>query len=240
LSVRETWHNAASGLFDLVFPPRCVSCERSGTWLCPDCESRIELIQRPVCPICGQPGDRAGLCHSCRQSPPHIDGIRAVGYLEGPLRVAIHRFKYSNLRPLAAPLGQLLVAYLQRNRLDVEAIVPVPLHSSRLRERGYNQSELLARELGKALGFPVLTESLLRVKSTAPQVGLSAPQRQENVRGAFECRDDRVTGQSILLIDDVCTTGATLESCSLALQQRGARHVWGLVLAREKWYQTAK
>jgi ComF family protein len=171
-------------------------------------------------------------------TPPRIDGIRAVGFLEGSLQTAIHRFKYSNVRPLAVPLGRLASQYLEENPLPVKIIVPVPLHSHRLRDRGYNQSELVAKQLGSTTGMRVVTNVLLRVRSTIPQVGLRADQRRENVKGAFRCADTSLKGQDVLLVDDVCTTGATLEACSVALQQAGASHVWGLALARERWAES--
>ncbi len=174
------------------------------------------------------------LCPSCRKAPPQIDGIRAVGYLEGPLRTAIHRFKYHSIRLLAGPLGQLMSRYLLDNRLPVDVFVPVPLHPHRLRERGYNQAALLAQEMGKAMDLPFLEDALLRVRSSVPQVGLSAQERRDNVKGAFHCADGNLVGQRILLVDDVCTTGATLEACTLALKEAGVSAVWGLVLARER------
>jgi ComF family protein len=161
-----------------------------------------------------------------------------VGYLEGTLQAAIHRFKYSNVRPLAVPLGRLASEYLVQNRLPAKIIVPVPLHSRRLRDRGYNQSELLAEQIGSAMGMRVVADVLLRVRSTIPQVGLSADQRRKNVNGAFWCASTSLKGQDVLLVDDVCTTGATLEACSVALQETGAGQVWGLVLARERWAES--
>ena len=175
-------------------------------------------------------------CPSCLHRPLRIDGIRAVGYLEGPLQTAIHRFKYSNLRPLAVPLGKLASDYLTRNHLPIDTVVPVPLHSRRLRERGYNQAALLAEEIGRAVEVTVVDDVLRRVKSTTPQVGLSAVQRRENVRGAFQCTDTSLRGRNVLLVDDVCTTGATMESCSIALRDAGVSVVWGLPLARERWH----
>jgi ComF family protein len=166
-----------------------------------------------------------------------IDGIRAVGYLEGALQTAIHRFKYSNLRPLAAPLGELASDYLIDHRLPVDTVVPVPLHSRRLRERGYNQAALLAGEIGRAAQMTVVDDVLQRVRSTAPQVGLSAAQRRENVRGAFQCTNASLKDRNVLLVDDVCTTGATMESCSIALRAAGVGVVWGLALARERWHE---
>ncbi|TKJ29216.1 MAG: amidophosphoribosyltransferase [Chloroflexi bacterium B3_Chlor] len=160
-----------------------------------------------------------------------------MAYLEGTLRTAIHRFKYSNTRPLAAPLGRLASEYLTHNHLPADVIVPVPLHPQRLRERGYNQATLVANEIHKALDIPLMENVLIRVKSTIPQVGLNALERRENVEGAFRCTDSGLKGRSVLLVDDVCTTGATLEACSIALRQAGLRLVWGLVLARESWHQ---
>jgi competence protein ComFC len=148
------------------------------------------------------------------------------------MREAIHRFKYYNSQNLATPLGKMMVSYWQDVRLPAEVIVPVPLHTRRLRERGYNQAALLARELGKGVGLPVLEDALARVRETSPQVDLNAEERKENVRGAFHCPDGRLAGKSVLLVDDVYTTGATLEACSLALKQRGVRTVWALTLAR--------
>jgi len=235
LNLRQKWQENVKGFLNLLFPPRCVICQQSGSWLCPACQDGIEYIRPPVCPHCGQPTSMPRLCPSCREAPPQIDGIRAVGYLEGALRTAIHRFKYSNMRLLATPLGQLMSQYLLQNHLPVDVVVPVPLHPHRLRERGYNQATLLAKEVEKALGLPLLEDALLRVRSTIPQVGLTARERRDNVRGAFHCADGNLKGQRILLVDDVCTTGATLEACSLALRQEGVGVVWGLVLARERW-----
>jgi ComF family protein len=148
------------------------------------------------------------------------------------MREAIHRLKYSNSQDLAIPLGEMMVSYWQDVHLPAEVIVPVPLHARRLRERGYNQAALLARELGKGVGLPVLESALVRVRETSPQIDLNAKERKENVQGAFRCPDDQLAGKSVLLLDDVYTTGATLEACSLALKQRGARAVWALTLAR--------
>jgi ComF family protein len=234
--VRRSWQATSEGLLNLLYPPRCVSCQHSGGWICPACHQEIEFIRPPLCPSCGQATSSPRICPSCHRAPPQIDGIRAVAYLEHPLRTAIHRFKYSNLRSLAPALGKLASDYLAQNQLPIEIIVPVPLHPRRLKERGYNQAALLAKEIQRALGIPLMDDSLVRVKSTTPQVGLGAPQRRENVRGAFRCVDSGLKGQRVLLVDDVCTTGATLEACSIALQQAGAREVWGLVLARERWH----
>lgn len=151
---------------------------------------------------------------------------------DGPLRRAIHAFKYNYTRDLAVPLGEMLATFWRAFPLPADVVVPVPLHPRRLRERGYNQSALLAVYLGECTGLPVLTESLHRIRHTRSQARLDARQRKQNVAGAFACLGDAVRGRSVLLVDDVCTTGATLEACSVALKEGGARSVWALTLAR--------
>jgi len=222
------------GLLDLLFPPRCVGCREKGTLLCAKCRDEFELVEPPLCPHCGRPRPNGRLCPLCQRDPLQIDGVRAVAYFDGTLREAIHHFKYYNRQALAVPLGQLMGDYWERSPLPAEIIVPVPLHPDRLRERGYNQATLLARELGKSIGLPVAEISLARVRATRPQVELRAQERKENVRDAFRCSNAELKGKRILLIDDVCTTGATLEACSIALRQVGARSIWAFTLARAR------
>jgi len=150
------------------------------------------------------------------------------------MRQAIHQLKYGNLRALAAPLAQLINDYLITNPMPGEVLVPVPLHRKRLRERGYNQSRLLARELGKLTGLPVVDDCLIRQRLAPPQARTATvDERLNNVATAFACGDQRLRDKPVLLIDDVATSGATLDSCAAALKANGATSVWGLVLARE-------
>ena len=142
--------------------------------------------------------------------------------------------KYRNLRALAEPLAQLLGGYLQERPVPGEVLVPVPLHAKRWRERGYNQSQLLARELGKLTGLSVVSDSLVRPGLATPQARTaSVRERMLNVADAFACRDERLKDRRVLLIDDVATSGATLEAAADALKKIGAESVWGLTLARE-------
>jgi ComF family protein len=238
---RQAWLGKLKTVaLDLLFPPYCAACQRLGAWLCTDCLNEIEAIEPPVCQLCGlpQPGDnRAALCGRCQVSPLQLDGLRAYAFHGGPLRKAIHQFKYEDLRGLAGQLGQLMADGWNRlapHGLELEAIVPVPLHRSRQRERGYNQAALLARELGACLPLPVIEDALIRSRATAPQVDLSAEARRANVRGAFECKGDGLSGMRVLLVDDVCTSGATLESACLALQGVGVSTVWACTLTRAK------
>jgi ComF family protein len=150
------------------------------------------------------------------------------------VRKSIHELKYRSLKAISPYLAELLADYLKEDPFPGEALVSVPLHPRRLRERGYNQSDLLARELGKRIDLPVIEDCLIRVKQAQPQVrAVDVEERRRNVADAFVCRDERVSGKRIMLIDDVCTSGATLESCAAALKDRGAASVWGLTLARE-------
>jgi len=222
------------GLLDLLFPPRCVGCREVGNLLCARCSERFELVEPPLCPHCGRSTANGRLCPRCLHDPLQLDGARSVAYFDGTLREAIHHFKYSNRQGLAVPLGKLMGDYWQQSPLPAEIIVPVPLHPGRLTERGYNQAALLARELGKDIALPVSENGLVRVRATRPQVDLNAGERKENVRGAFHCPGMGLKGKRVLLIDDVYTTGATLEACSIALRQVGVRSVWALTLARAR------
>jgi len=150
------------------------------------------------------------------------------------MRQAIHQLKYRNLRALVGPLAQLLCDYLVTSPVLGEVLVPVPLHKKRLRERGYNQSSLLAKELGRLTHLPVVDDCLIRERHAPPQARtLSVEERRSNVAGVFTCRDDRLQDKQVLLIDDVSTSGGTLDACAAALKAAGAVSVWGLVLARE-------
>jgi ComF family protein len=215
----------------MLFPPRCVGCRETGSLLCAKCRDEFDLVEPPFCPHCGRPSPRGHLCPLCQRDPLRIDGVRSVAYFDGTLREAIHHLKYYNKQDLAVPLGKLMGDYWEKSPLPAEIIVPVPLHQDRLRERGYNQAVLLARELGKKIGLPVLQNSLVRVRATRPQVDLNAQERKENVSDAFRCSNVELKGERVLLVDDVCTTGATLEACSIALRQVGVRSVWALTLA---------
>ena len=219
---------------DSFFPRRCVGCGKVGGFLCPECAGELPRLMPPFCPRCGRPQAGGIVCPSCWQRPTDIDGIRSPFRFDDVIRKAIHELKYRNLKAISPRLAELLADYLKESPLPREALVGVPLHPRRLRERGYNQSSLLARELGKRIGLPVIEDCLIRVRQAQPQVkAVDVEERRRNVADAFVCRDERLKGKHIILIDDVCTSGATLESCAVALKDKGATSVWGLTLARE-------
>lgn len=219
---------------NLLFPQRCVGCGKEGDFICYSCRSSLPRIMPPICPRCGRPQPSGILCPSCVSWRAEIDGIRSPFRFDGVIRQAIHQLKYRNLRALASPLARLLNDYLITNPVPGEVLVPVPLHRKRLRERGYNQSDLLARELGKFTNLPVVDDCLVRQRHAPPQARTATVgERHSNVANAFACRDQRLRDKQVLLIDDVSTSGATLNACAVALKTAGAISVWGLVLARE-------
>ncbi len=219
---------------DLLFPKWCVGCGREGDFICFSCQNSLPRIMPPFCPKCGKSQSSGILCPSCVSWQAKIDGIRSPFRFDGVIRQAILQLKYRNLRALAAPLAKLINIYLVNNPLPGDVLVPVPLHRKRMRERGYNQSYLLAKELSKLIHLPVIDSCLIRQRHALPQARTATvEERQKNVAEAFTCRDDSVRDKQILLIDDVSTSGATLDACAAALKAAGATSVWGLVLARE-------
>lgn len=219
-------------VLDLLLPPRCVGCGQEGVFLCDACQAALPRLTPPYCPRCAEP-TAGGLCDRCRATPLALDGVRALFRFEGTVREAIHQLKYRNFRALAPELGRLLAQHLQSNSVPGAALVPVPLHPSRLRERGYNQAELLARQVGRLSGLPVRTDLLVRARRSAPQVSLANREaRARNAEGAFECVGD-VSGMAVIVVDDVVTTASTVNACATALKARGAASVWALALARE-------
>ena len=219
---------------DLLFPRWCVGCGKEGDLICHSCRRSLPRIMPPICPKCGKPQFSGILCPSCIGWQAEIDGIRSPFRFDGVVRQAIHQLKYKNLRALAMPLSELLKDYLATNPVPGQVLVPVPLHQKRIRERGYNQSSLLAHKLGKFINLPIVDDCLIRLRPTPPQTKTSTvAERQSNVANAFSCRDHRLRDKQVLLIDDVSTSGATLDACAVALKAAGAASVWGLVLARE-------
>ena len=152
--------------------------------------------------------------------------------MDGTVREAIHSLKYRNLRAVAPILGQLLARYMESVTVPGAVLVPVPLHKRRLRDRGYNQSELLAKEVGKRMCLPVMDALIIRTRNTPPQVSLSLEERMRNVEGSFACVGN-AQGQRFIVVDDVVTTGSTVSACAAVLKAGGAESAWGLALARQ-------
>lgn len=232
-------------ILDVLYPPLCCACGRTlarDLPFCVDCANKLRLIQPPVCPVCGLPfaarEGRPATCGRCVRRRPAFRQARA-GFVyaqqerDDPLARAVSRFKYGRLSSLARPLGALLRYAAPMNAYAYDCVVPVPLHPSRLRWRGFNQALLLARA-----AFPaarVESFALQRVRATPPQVELPRKQRLANVHRAFAVSPShrrRLERARVLLVDDVMTTGATLHHCSVALRRAGVELVDALVLAR--------
>ncbi|HET8913433.1 MAG TPA: ComF family protein [Ktedonobacteraceae bacterium] len=226
---------------DLLFPPRCIGCGSSGKLLCEHCIAGIQPPPGPRCQHCSSPleeGTNPPLCQNCQRRSSNLASIHAISTYQGILRSAIHALKYEGQTRLAQPLGQMLAQELQGcyQPGEIDLLMPVPLHAQRLRERGYNHSLLLALFCAEACGLPIDQASLVREKPTTAQVGLKVTERLQNVQDAFTCLIDQAIargarGKTLLLIDDVYTTGATLEACASALKACGVSNVHGLVLA---------
>ncbi len=212
LSLARGW----SLVLDLVYPPRCGGCDRRGTLMCEAC---LALIGTP----------------QTLRSIERLDAVVSAGDFKEPLRSAIHKLKYELDTPLAKPLALLISNALARDGRWVAedgeppVIVAVPLHSSRKRARGYNQSDLLAREVSRLTGWPV-DKRLVRIRATRAQVGLHGEERHENVRDAFQWLGEEAPPH-VLLVDDVCTTGATLSECAFALMSAGTEHIYAATVA---------
>ena len=231
-SVARSFLNLENSALDLLFPIHCAGCGREGGVICDPCIGDMQRLSPPYCRVCADPGVN-GLCQMCQHYPRGFDSLRSPFLFEGAVRNAIHRLKYKGERASARPLAGLMSEYLERNPATVDLLIPTPLHERRLRSRGYNQSAILARELGKREDLPVREELLVRVRDPRPQVETQTrAERRDNVAGNFECRSD-TTGLSGLLIDDVATTGSTLSECAFALKAAGAVRVHALTLARE-------
>ena len=222
----------ARSALDLVFPIPCAGCGREGAVLCGECVEGEARLVAPYCSVCAAPGV-SGVCQWCERFPRGFDSLRAPFRFDGAVRDAVHRLKYRGERTAARPLGGLMSEYLERNPAAVDMLVPAPLHPRRLRSRGYNQSALLAREMGRNLDLPVEENLLARLKNPRPQVETGSQQeRRDNVSGNFACAAD-ASGLAVLLVDDVATTGSTLSECAAALKAAGASAVYALALARD-------
>jgi ComF family protein len=231
-------------LLDLLFPVECLSCQRPGHFLCQSCQAVITLKKDQECPVCRKrttPHSRA--CLECR-SRTSLDGVLVAARYRDPIvRRAIHLYKYRFIEDLRVPLGDILLDQIRHAEIPLpDLLVPVPLHHRRLRFRGFNQSEQLAdivgRQLMPTLPLPVITGHLCRTRYTKPQMSISdAQERKGNLHGAFAWKPPKgstvdIRGKHVWLIDDVATTGSTLEECAKILKAQGAAEVHAVVLAR--------
>jgi ComF family protein len=200
----------------LLFPDRCGGCACLGELLCQRCRASFQPYP-----------------YGSDRFPASLNDIRVAFLFSGPLREAVHQFKYRRVRRLALPLGALMAASLVQRPLTADAVLPVPLHHDRLVERGFNQAEELACEVAHSLRLPLIAGGLSRIRATEQQAHLDARARAENMRGAFRWHGAHLPYR-VLLVDDVLTTGATMGACAEALRDAGAKVIYGLALARSR------
>ena len=230
-------------LLDLLFPPLCHVCkafipEAGDLFICAECLKKIPFLVSPLCTVCGTPfATEAGHDHTCgaclSHSPIHI--CRSATLLGGPAQELIHRFKYGGRVHLCQPLGLLAAGALAPFCAEAapDVIIPVPLHRKRLRQRGYNQSQLIGKVLEKQWRVPQEVGNLRRLRWTEPQTSLDANHRARNVKGAFGVREPkRLEGKRVLLVDDVLTTGSTMRACVEALREAEVAAIFAVTVAR--------
>jgi ComF family protein len=199
---------------------------------CPDCQARVPRLNEPFCDKCGIPTKRAEICEKCRSNPPAYRKMRSWAIFDSPIQNALHTMKYKRNISLGEMLALQMVDFFHSLHWQVQAVLPVPLGKKRLKERGYNQVGLVARPLANNIGMEYLPGALKKTRETRSQVGLSASQRHENVKNAYQADPLAVNGKSVLLMDDVATTGSTISACTESLLSAGAKEVYVLTIAR--------
>jgi ComF family protein len=230
-------------VLDFLFPSLCRICEGpldGAKWVCSGCFDRIIEILPPYCHICGLPLPHSFMeterpvCKDCKQEIRHFKAARSVAVYDGVMRECIHLLKYEGKTALSKPLGMRLSNLVERDSIEVDLLVPVPLHPKKRRERGFNQAELLSSKIASQLGIPINRKDLVKRKPTPSQTELDRRERITNVKGSFAIRKrDPFFNKRVLLVDDVFTTGATVNECSRVLLEAGAKAVYVVTLGRK-------
>jgi len=226
---------------DIIFPKHCLGCQQEGSYLCNQCVQKIPLNYKFSCPFCGQPSFFGKPCFKCARRSNLESVMVASSYDCEIIKKSVKAFKYQFVEELAMPLGNILIFYLNLLnkklpvRLNFDYLMAVPLHYKRFLYRGFNQAELLAEVTSLQFGWPILKKTLIKKKFTRPQAELTQLERKDNIKGVFSLKEESrqlIINKKILLIDDILTTGATLNECARVLKEAGAREVSALVLAK--------
>jgi len=220
---------------DWFFPPHCLGCNIEGEIICPDCYAAIKRVPKNTCPYCNAYVSKSGHCPHCNNHKPAYSKFRAFAYYGGVIREAVHHLKYQNDIGVSRVLAGYLLKVVQAENWDFDLIVPVPLSRRKFEQRGYNQAERLAIPLAKDFSTPLSTDALIRIKENDSQVNLDVNSRRENVRGVFEADPAVVKGKKILLVDDVLTTGATMESASQALKDAKSGTIYAVTVGKSDY-----
>jgi competence protein ComFC len=225
-----TLYRSLWSALDLLFPPACGGCGKIGSHWCVECQQHVQILNGTLCEVCGLPQDTDGICNTCRAERPHFHALRAWVVFEDPIRKALLRLKYYRNFSLGDALAVQMTDFVRDLNWPIDMLIPIPLGRQRMKERGYNQAGMIAEPLARALGIEFAPKALVRSKETRSQVGLSKQERQKNVLGVFQATG--VSGKTILVLDDVSTTGSTLSSSAEALLSSGASDVYALTVAR--------
>lgn len=238
-----------SSFLNIIYPPRCNICgdflhiPHENPYICETCIKGFKIINPPICSICGIPfesdTEEDHPCERCIRKRPFYDRLRALYLYENGIMEAVHKMKYSGKSYIAKSLAPLLASFAMEWLDDIHdmLMVPVPLHPRKLRQRGFNQSLILARGISLILNSELDILSFRRIKFTRSQTGLNMDERRKNVKNAFELKDGKhYKGKSVILVDDVATTGNTMNECARILKKGGCEKVYGLVLARTAAY----
>jgi ComF family protein len=233
--VYRLYHLAWAAL-DWIYPPTCGGCTKRGVRWCSDCQSSVTVLTPPFCSHCGESQPFGGLCLQCRTHPQAYTALRSWARFEGSLRNAVHRLKYTGEMRLGEALAEPLIVFFRQLDWEIELVVPVPLGVARHAQRGYNQAALIAHPVALSEGLVYQPAAIRKIKITRTQVGLSRAERLINVAQAFQAERRSVAQKKVLLIDDVTTSGATIDACARALLEAGAAEVYGLTLARAPFH----
>lgn len=199
---------------------------------CPECQARVPRINKPFCETCGIPTQGSTSCEKCKLNPPAYQMMRSWAVFDSPIQNALHAMKYRRNIGLGESIAIQMVDFVRSLNWPIEITIPVPLGKKRLIERGYNQVALVARPLAFRLGLKYESDALQKVRETRSQVGLTVSQRHENVQNVYWADTNIVNGKSILIMDDVATTGSTISACTEALLSAGVREIYVLTIAR--------
>jgi competence protein ComFC len=220
---------------DILFPPACGGCDRAGVRWCQECNQKVETISPACCQICGQKLSNSDICPRCNSVRPIFSHLRSWAVFNNEIRNAIHKLKYRKDMSLGEILSRPLIELISSLPWEIDIVMPVPLSDERQKERGYNQAALIAFPIALSMGLKYHTKALRRVRDTVSQVGLSFDDRHINVSGAFAADQRIVYKKNILIVDDVATSGATLNACAEALLVADAKEVNAVTLARAEY-----
>ena len=219
---------------DVLFPPCCAGCGEWGERYCKNCFENTVIINTNICSVCGEPliSKTNSQCQRCLSTEIFFEAVRSWALFEDPLKIAIHKLKYQRNMGLGEVLAKPLERLLSNSEWRIDLITAVPLATDKMKERGFNQSELLARPLSWDSKIPFIEKAVIRSRNTRSQVGLSREEREQNMADAFFSSPGIVKGKAILIIDDVITTGSTINACSKAMVKSGVKSVYAMTLAR--------